>query len=1021
MFFLLIALLALCTGQLFAQATATGTIQGTVTDKSQAVVVGAEVTATQVGTGIARTTTTNAAGNYRFELMSAGNYTVKITMTGFASVVQKLELLVGRTATANATLNPGAAKEVVEVTAQAPLVDQAKTSVSQEITPAQVEQLPMIGRDVASLALLAPGVKQADSYDPTKARFTSLSVDGGDGRNVNVTVNGVDNKDNTVGGPVMQLPLEGVQEYAISTQRFSAANGKSQGAAINMITKQGSNNYHGSVFGFFRNEAFNTINSLEAQNTPAEKSPYSRQFFGGSIGGPFIKDKLFGFFAIERQREHTNLTEDATALSELQLVTNLGAKPAATIPTPFFETRYNGRLDYKLSKQHSAYISYSSQGNNTLNDQSDGTQDLNAGNFTVNHMQIANATVTSVLSNTTVNSFTLGYQYWNNLIGSDIHAPLVTFPSASFGTNGNVPQQSFQRKWQFRDDLNKTVGNHALKFGADFIWNQALGGFFTFNNTLEIDFPDDPSTILASQKAFQTTGVCDTKISEFCYRQGFSTPGAVSGMSQSVGDPATNVPGGTKQIGFYFQDDWKVTRHLSLNLGLRWDKDMNLIGGSDIPKSRTYLELKAINSPFAATLPQDDNKDFSPRFGFAYDLTGAGKHLLRGGFGIYYGNVFQNIPLFMEQHANPMIYQTVFSISTAGESVPGTGLNLGQWRYGISPLPVVVPSSQLLDGSTGRLIDPKYRNPFTEQWNVGYQWGLSQNAVLEVEYVHVLGLHENKTVTINPINPATGARNTDAGFAAAGVPVLGSIRDEQSINRSRYDGMNVSYRRRMSNHFSMNANYTLSRAMGWAVQSGGNPNNGSGFRNYPHDPRNLWDPLDFGPTPNDERHHITLSGIVDLPWGFELAPILQFGSARPYDLNPGFDVLGIGSGYSRPVIVPVNDPKNYSAYNKNSAGAARTCLASGQCRQVGYDTVRGDPFFQTDLRLTKNVKMGEHRNLSLVFQMFNWTNRANFGNNFQYIVTSTNFMKPAGFINPTATPATMPRSFTGEIGARFTF
>jgi outer membrane receptor protein involved in Fe transport len=1006
MFFLLTLLLALCSGQLFAQATATGTIQGTVTDASQAVVVGAEVTATQTGTGTARTAITNAAGYFRFELMPAGNYTVKITMKGFATVVQKLELLVGQTATANAALNPGGAKEVVEVTAQAPLVDQAKTSVSQDITPAQVEQLPMIGRDVASLALLAPGVKQADSYDPTKARFTSLSVDGGDGRNVNVTVNGIDNKDNTVGGPVMQLPLEGVQEYAISTQRFSAANGKSQGAAINMITKSGTNNYHGSVFGFFRNEAFNTINYEEAQGTPAKKSPYSRQFFGGSVGGPFINDKLFGFFAIERQREHTNLTEDATALSELQLVTSLGAKPAAIIPTPFFETRYNGRLDYKLSKQHSAYISYSSQGNNTLNDQSDGTQDLNAGNFTVNHMQIANATLTSVLSNTAVNSFTFGYQYWNNLIGTDIHAPLVTFPSASFGTNGNVPQQSFQRKWQFRDDLNKTVGNHALKFGADYIWNQALGGFFTFNNTLEIDFADDPSTILSD------------KVS---YPQGFSTPGAVAGMSQSVGDPATNVPGGTKQIGFYFQDDWKVSRRLSLNLGLRWDKDINLIGGSDIPKSRTYLELKAINSPFVARLPQDDNKDFSPRFGFAYDMTGAGKHLLRGGFGIYYGNVFQNIPLFMEQHANPMIYQTVFSISTPDASVPGTGLTLGQWRYGVSPLPVVLASSQLLPGSTGRLIDPNYRNPFTEQWNVGYQWGLSQNAVLEVEYVHVLGLHENKTVTINPKDPFTGARNTDAAFAAAGVPVLGSIRDEQSVNRSRYDGMNVSYRRRMSNHFSMNANYTLSRAMGWGVQSGGNPNNGSGFRNYPHDPRNLWDPLDFGPTPNDERHHITISGIVNMPWGFELAPILQFGTARPYDLNPGRDTLGVGTGYSRPVIVPMSNPKDYVSLAGLTAKQANTCLAAKTCRQAGYDTVRGDPFFETDLRVTKNVKMGEHRNLALVFQMFNWTNRANFGNNFQYIITSKSFMKPAGFINPTATGATMARSFTGELGVRFTF
>src|SRR5262249_23736808 len=139
----------------------------------------------------------------------------------------------------------------------APLVDQTKTDVSTNITPEQITDLPLIGRDIADLAYLAPGVKAADSYDPTKSRYAILSVNGQSGRNVNVTVNGVDNKDNTVGGPVMQLPAEAVQEFQISTQRFSAVNGRSSGAAINVITKTGTNNFHGSAFGFFRDEAFN--------------------------------------------------------------------------------------------------------------------------------------------------------------------------------------------------------------------------------------------------------------------------------------------------------------------------------------------------------------------------------------------------------------------------------------------------------------------------------------------------------------------------------------------------------------------------------------------------------------------------------------------------------------------------------------------------------------------------------------------------------------------------------------------
>src|SRR5438874_2773871 len=300
--------LSLGSGNAFAQATASATIQGTVTDKSGAVVSGAQVLAKNKATDVSRTTTTSDEGYYKFELLPVGTYTVTVSKAGFGTVAQTIETLIGQTATVNAQLSPGATSEVIEVTSEAPLVDQLKTSVSQNITPSEVEELPLLGRDVANLAYLAPGVKATDSYDPTKNRYAILSVNGQSGRNVNVTINGVDNKDNTVGGPVMQLPLEAVQEFVISTQRFSAANGRSEGAAINLITKAGTNNYHGSLFGFFREQQFNAENIDE--KAAGVKGPYSRQFFGGSVGGPIVKDRLFGFFAIERQRENTSITED---------------------------------------------------------------------------------------------------------------------------------------------------------------------------------------------------------------------------------------------------------------------------------------------------------------------------------------------------------------------------------------------------------------------------------------------------------------------------------------------------------------------------------------------------------------------------------------------------------------------------------------------------------------------------------------------------------------------------------------
>src|ERR1700694_160087 len=496
-YILLIGILALSvgSGSAFAQATASATIQGTVTDKSGAVVSGAQVVAKNKATDLTRTATSSETGYYRFELLPVGTYTVTIAKAGFGTVAQTVETLIGQVATVNAELKPGATSEVIEVTSEAPLVDQLKTSVSQTITPQQINDLPLVGRDVANLAYLAPGVKATDSYDPTKNRYAILSVNGQSGRNVNVTINGVDNKDNTVGGPVMQLPLEAVQEFVISTQRFSAANGRSEGAAINMITKSGTNNYHGSAFGFFREQQFNAENFYEKQ-PGGQKGPYSRQFFGGSVGGPIAKDKLFGFFAFERQREHTSISEDSSALSELQIAkaAGLAAQPSAIIARPFFENRYNARLDYKFSNHESAYVSYTSQANDSLNDQSGQTGDLTEGNFTKNHLQASNFTLNSVLSNSLVNSFLVGYQYWNNIIDSTLKVPLVTFiGGSSFGTNGNVPQQSYQRKWQFRDDITKTYGRHTFGAGVDFIYNPKLGGFFESNSTLEVDFGADPS------------------------------------------------------------------------------------------------------------------------------------------------------------------------------------------------------------------------------------------------------------------------------------------------------------------------------------------------------------------------------------------------------------------------------------------------------------------------------------------------------------------------------------------------
>ena len=1023
-FLLVIGLVLFSANLALGQATATATIVGTVTDSTGSVVVGANVTATNKATGASRTAITGNTGDFRFDQVVPSSYAIKVSKGGYASFAQTIDLLIGQTATVAAALKVGQTSEVVEVKATEVLVDLAKTEIAQQISPEEVDQLPMLGRDSANLAYLVPGVKAADSFDPTKNRSAALSVNGASGRNVNVTVNGVDNKDNTVGGTVMQVPLEAVEEYNISTQRFSAANGRSEGAVINLITKSGGNKVHGSLFSFFRDQALNADQkTANGDGTyTLNNSPYARQQFGGSVGGAAIKDKLFLFFAYERQREHTSLTDGASYVSEIDLLTDLGAVPATVIPTPFFDTRYNGRMDYHINGANTASLSYTSQGNNSQNDQSSGIGDLTSGNTTTNQLQLASFNLSSTISPTLVNQFTAGYQYWNNKILATSSLPNLNFASGeTIGTNGNVPQQSFQRKWQYRDDVSKVLGKHTLSVGFDFIREQALGGYFEFNTPIEVDFGIDPS-------AYGTTPAAVA--AAFA-----NTPGLVNDIIFATGDPATNVPNGTKQLGLYVQDDWKATRRLTVNLGLRYDRDFNMVEANAIGTSRTYQELKAASAfdsalaPFVNKIASDDTADVSPRVGFAYDVFGKGKDVIRGGFGLYYGDIFQNIPIFMEQQHNPFIYQAYEYDAGDGQVLPGTDTTVDNFTYTKANIDQVLanlpaPSKVLEPGSTGFYIDPNYKNPITEEFNVGWAHSLNDASSLEVDYVHVLGLHENKTRLINPKLPLVNTdgsidytqsyRPLTAAFEAAGVPVLGSVRDESSIGRSHYDGLNFVYKKRLSHRFSVNASYTLAWANGYAI----NP-----YHSYAKDPLKQLNPQDFGPNPNDERHHITVSGLIKLPYGFDFAPILQFGSARPYDITSPHDYIGFGNGSANyGVLVPVGDQKNYTYALTSGMTSAqlREAYFTGALTTAKFDALRGDPTFNLDTRLAKNIKLWrEGLNLQLIAQAFDLTNRANYGPDFGKNISSSTYKQPVGWINPSS--SITPRSLSGEFGFRLSF
>jgi hypothetical protein len=376
----------------------------------------------------------------------------------------------------------------------------------------------------------------------------------------------------------------------------------------------------------------------------------------------------------------------------------------------------------------------------------------------------------------------------------------------------------------------------------------------------------------------------------------------------------------------------------------------------------------------------------------------------------------------MIQQTNPTLFATVFSITSSG-IVPGTNIKLSDYRFGVDPLPTIPPpQSKLAEGNVGRLMDPDYRNPYTQQWNVGYAYQLTPSSVIEVEYTHVLALRESKTININrqrpevlpPGSTATPPRLLDAAFVAAGLPKLGRIDVESSVGRARYDGLNLSYRRRLSNRFSVNTSYVLSRAVAYNGAA-------AAFRNRATIVDNIFAEFDFGPTPNDERHRFVVSGLVDLPLGLQVAPIMQVASARPYNSAMGRgDVFNFGGGTGAVhALVNTSAPGDLLANKDKSVADLRACLAAGTCVQAPFNNLRGQSFFQLDTRLSKDIKFSESVKLKLIFQAFDLTNRANFGNAFNGNIRSTTFGKPTGFITPSG--VFVPRSFSGEFGAQFIF
>ena len=1036
-------LLPLWSGSLFAQAT--GTISGRVSDTGGAVIPGATVVVTAEVTNFTRTTTTNEDGFYSFAALQPGNYNLKADMRGFAQKERTGAVLTaGATLSLDFTLAVAGAVQEVDVIAEAAQVDTAQSVVAGFIATSEVQNLPILNRTFSGLVTLTPQARVAPILNSTKLTFgAGISVGGAQGRNVMTLVDGSENRDDIVGGPMMNFTIEGIQEFKLLAHSFSAAYGRGNNGVVEVVTKSGTNQLHGTVFAFGRNDSLTAIEYFNKKgNLP--KSPYDREQIGGSLGGPIKKDRWFIFGATERTNQTYTQTFPATPYNEALIaqnaLPNLLMHASQFIPQPFHDFLMTVKSDYRINDHHSLFLRYAQQNQYAYDDQfttATATQAPHADvdprtSFELNGSILWSAvgSWTWLIGNKSVNTFTVQRSYYDTsqTMPTDVPSsqwPLqnLTFPSVELGrTSASTDQEFFEQRWQFKDDFARLVGRHSLKVGGDFAFFPEMGmGILLGATTGRMTFFDNPSVIVSNSNGR--------------YPLGFQTPGIVSAVSQGTdvacgcsagGNPwRPGGPGDARIVGMkdysaYFQDDWKFKPRLTLNLGIRYDLSLNQFDQSEVGNNRAYLALKAIApiEPRAAFwssgIPKTPAKNFSPRIGLAWDPKGDGKTVIRLGGGLYWDK------FLME--SGFMSYLISKPILDLAQTYVNTNVGVGQlanYVYNVSPLPPNVPpvSTQLPFNANiaATIVPPFTTNPYNTQEHVGFTRAITPNTTISSDYTHILGIHETRRYLINPIEGAWDPTDADqhipwgqrrfapAFNAVFGQPnILGAITEYGTGNLSKFNELAT----QVVHHakaITLQASYTLMNARAY----GGIISGALGGQQAPlaaGNPDVPYAPVEWAPAAIDERHRVVVSGVIELPKGFQLSPVFQAASARPYTATQGQDLNGDGSNTD--LWVNPNLPGNPSA-------VCGCSLSSGQV--VGPMSQRGTPIINFDTRVTKTIKFTESLKLGLFAEFYNITNRANFGAYYVGNSRASNFRQPFAF------QVGLPTSRQLQLGGRFSF
>ncbi len=1004
--------LAFTSTRLVAQLPA-GSVGGTATDPSGRMLPGVHVTMTGERQGNTREVYTNAEGDFVFSDVAPGGYTLDLAAAGFAMVHTHLQVDPGRSVSLRTTLQVATQTSVVEVSSNTQQqVDLTQSMLQGQITAATIQSIPLNGRNFLELAFLLPGNRPAPNFDPTKTNTVEISSAGGFGRGGNILIDGADNNDEVVGGTLSNLPQDSVAEFQIATARFTAEVGRSGNSIINVVTRSGGNQVHGSAFIFERNRHLQGLPATFDHSQPVPR--FDREQMGGSVGEPFRRDKAFGFSSLEFRNQNAALQTGTRVFSTAPY----GATPFyghiinTAASAPLRDLLLSNRVDLHANLDNLITLRYSFN-------RSTDTSQASAAQATplstaaerqnaLNRFHSAVTTWTRIFGTTRTNDLSFHYDSFFNKIppyqenASTTNPQLgltneLLFPDLADGANYNLPQATRMNRYQLRNAFTTIMGTHTLHAGAEFQHYNVDGLINVFGTG---------SVLLVSDFGFQDLNG-DGVVNDL------DIPVAVGIHSTA---PVTPVPIPfitNNYTGLYAQDDWRVTHRLTLNLGLRWEYDSNATGQSAAHQpcpSLTTLPTRPCTW-MANVLPLHkgpDGRDFGPRVGFVFDATGRGTAVLRGGYGIYYDRVILEAgskELIQNDRALTVTQYGGSSCVIPGIPVPAALGNCfapgAQFAPGSPTLSSAFSGPHQTGGVGIVALGPKAHHPRFQQISFGAQQQLHDDWLLSADGLHVFGEREligqllRSTNSTSPYVQCPGNNQ----LCLITDPVTGitdSVTELDSSAKSWYDGLLVSVGRR-SGHFgrlaySFNLSYTLSKTLDYSDDDQLENGNEDEQVNLVQGTAGLRKEKGYALT--DERHRLTLYGEARLPYGFSLAPLYTFGSGVPADtFLPGTANIAGASG-SRLPLLPRNalarEVKNSDQLNAvidrwNALPACPgtyPCNAGGPVAHVPGGINFFSPFSSLDLRLRKDIRFHERATLSLLGEGFNLFNQVNIrGNN----------------------------------------